>query len=239
MNWDQLLSNAYTPYSGKPQGCVVKGHSGVCYPGVRVENISYPLSITAEQIAFGSCLGSADTPDNLIYPFEPSDNPHFWLEEFDITYTIQRKIPCESFYDPLKSLNTPVKHELIQLLDLAITPNSSFPVSAILSIGSKVIPGVNIEFSAWNFGLCAERLAIGRAITAGYKSFDKLSIHVPKSDYASPCGACRQVICEWMNNQFVELFHGNQTCSFYHARELLPYAMKASDLINKNIDHQS
>lgn len=239
MNWEQLLSNAYTPYSDRPDGCIVIGESGTCYPGVRVENISYPLSISAEQIAFGSCLVSGDIPGEIFYPQTPSVNPHFWLREFDINYSVQDKITSKSIYNPLKTLNHSLKEELVQLLEHAVTPNSSFPVSALLSVNGGVITGVNIEYSDWSLGLCAERLAIGKAITAGYRSFEKLCIHVPKSDFASPCGACRQVICEWMNSQFVELYHGNHTCSYYHARELLPYAMKTSELKKKNPGHQT
>lgn len=233
-----MLSNAYTPYSDKPDGCIVRGESGTYYPGVRVENISYPLSISAEQIAFGSCLFTGDTPGEVFYPETPSVNPHFWLREFDISYSVQDDISSNSIYNPLKMLNRSLKEELVQLLEQAVTPNSCFPVSAVLSVDNGIITGANIEYSDWSLGLCAERLAIGKAITAGYRTFKKLSIHVPKSDFASPCGACRQVICEWMNSHFVELYHGNHTCSFYHARDLLPYAMKTSELKNKNTSHQ-
>ncbi len=230
MNWDQLLSHAYTPYSGNPECCLVRGKSGLLYPGVQVENGSYPLSMTAEQIAFCSCLAAGEEPEVLMYRGQPISQPLFWQEEFDLEYAVYEKFPGGDLFNPLVQLNSPAKERLRKLNDYAVTPNSSFPVSAIAEVESGVIEGVNIEFSTWNLGLCAERVAIGRAITAGFREFGGLSIYVPKSDFASPCGGCRQVICEWMSGQVVGLYHGNGTFSSYYARDFLPYAMKTSSL---------
>jgi homotetrameric cytidine deaminase len=230
MDWDQLLSHAYAPYSGNPECCLVRGKSGVYYPGVLVENVSYPLSMTAEQIAFCSCLAAGEVPEALIYRGQPASQPLFWQEEFDLEYTVYGNFPGGNLFNPLIQLHTTAKERLKQLNDYAVTPNSSFPVSAIAEVENGVIEGVNIEFSAWNLGLCAERVALGRAITAGFREFGSLSIFAPKSDFASPCGGCRQVICEWMSGQVVGLYHGNGTFSSLPARDFLPYSMKTSSL---------
>ena len=234
MNWNQLRKNSYTPYSGKTDCCLVTGNDDVHYPGVRIENASYPLTISAEQIAISSCLAAGARPVELIYEKLPGMKPVFWQNEFKINILIEKNFPDHTLYKPDFKINSDIRETLRELLNLAVTPNSSFPVSALLFSRDKVVPGVNVEFSEWNYGLCAERLAIGRAITAGFRAFDKLSLFVPKSDFASPCGGCRQVICEWMQEQFIELYHGDGTRSTYHARELLPYALKCNALNNEN-----
>lgn len=231
MNWTKLNSYAYSPYSEQPKCCIVKGKSGLLYPGVIIENISYPLTITAEQAAFSSCLSEGDAPTELLYPDKPSVNPQFWLEEFSVKVTVNNEFPGGMIFNPLKSLTGNIKTDLSNLKDRAVTPNSGFPVSALLHVSDgNLIEGVNVEFSAWVMGLCAERVAIARALSAGYRQFEKLSIHVPKSDFASPCGACRQVISEWMDYQFIDLYHGNGTLSVYQAKDFLPYALKTYSL---------
>ncbi len=230
MNWNRLRKNSYTPYSGNSDCCLVTGSDDILYPGVRIENASYPLSITPEQIAISSCLAAGARPVILTYEKKPEMKPVFWQDEFKINISIEEKFPGHTLYSPDCKINSNTRETLTELLNLAVIPNSSFPVSALLFSGENVIPGVNVEFSEWSYGLCAERLAIGRAVTAGIRAFDKLSLHVPKSDFASPCGGCRQVICEWMQEQFIELYHGDGTRSTYHARELLPYSLKSNAL---------
>jgi len=231
MNWNKLISFAYCPYSVTPACCIVKGKTGNLYPGVLIENISYPLTITPEQASFSSCLSQGDYPSELYYPEKPAFNPQFWLDEFSIEVMVYKKFPQGEFLNPLTSLTGDIKSSLTNLKERAVTPNSGFPVSAMLHLkNGSLIEGVNVEFSSWILGLCAERVAIARAISSGFQYFEKLSIHVPKSDFASPCGACRQVICEWMDFQFIDLYHGNGTVSVYQAKEFLPYAMKTSSL---------
>jgi homotetrameric cytidine deaminase len=235
MNWSHLSNNSYTPYSGKAECCVIAGNDDILYAGVRVENASYPLTMSAEQIAVSSCLAAGGKPETLFYPDQTERNPDFWQKELNLNVCIQNKFPDGILFHPLISNVTDIKQILSELLEMAVIPNSSFPVSALLHIGDSVISGVNVEFSEWAYGLCAERLAIGRAISAGYRTFDKLSLFVPKSNFASPCGGCRQVISEWMQEQPIDLYHGNGTYSTYHARELLPYAL-SSYVLKKNID---
>ncbi len=68
MTWKDLQSRCYAPYSGRNDVCMVQGASGTLYPGVRVENISFPLTVDAVQAALFSCLSEGDTPRKLIMP---------------------------------------------------------------------------------------------------------------------------------------------------------------------------
>ncbi|MEJ6582068.1 MAG: cytidine deaminase [Akkermansiaceae bacterium] len=75
-------------------------------------------------------------------------------------------------------------------------PYSKFPVgAALLGVSGKVYQGVNVENASYGLTICAERVAIGSAVAAGEKAFQKIAIVVKGG--GSPCGACRQVLNEF------------------------------------------
>src|SRR5699024_12516589 len=85
---------------------------------------------------------------------------------------------------------------LKSLLDRAKVEESNFPVAAIAETKEGFVSGVNIECSAWNMGLCAERIAISKALTYTVSNINALHIHTRFGEFSSPCGACRQIIRE-------------------------------------------
>jgi len=233
MNWNALRDCSYTPYSGKSEACVVEGESGLFYTGVRVENISFPETIQASQSAIFTCLSEKDRPVKLIIPKNYQENRHilnFWEDEYNLTIIIEDSPPEKDRYHKILSLKSDITDQLIQLLDFAIVPNSNFPVSAILEVEDGFITGVNAECSEWSLGLCAERLAIAKAIAMGYRTFKRLYVHTKYGEYSSPCGACRQVINEQMPNKPVYLYHANHSHSYHDISQLLPYSFQTKYL---------
>jgi len=84
-----------------------------------------------------------------------------------------------------------------QKISYSYSPYSSFPVSAVLLTScGKIFDGVNIENSSYGLTNCAERTAIFKAVSEGYKEFSDILIFAPKS-MPYPCGACRQVLSEF------------------------------------------
>ncbi|MFW5689808.1 MAG: cytidine deaminase [Spirochaetota bacterium] len=79
-------------------------------------------------------------------------------------------------------------------------PYSRFRVgAAVLCEDGSVFRGVNVENRSYGLGICAERSAIVSAVTAGHTRFRAIAVYSPDADYpVSPCGACRQVISEFM-----------------------------------------
>jgi len=225
-----ISSNSYTPYSKKPESCLILGSSGVVYPGVRVENISFPLTIPAVQAGVCSCLGNRDKPVGVMDGKSNNDDlSEFWTQTFQLK-TLDRLPDDSVLYDPLIDGINDVTGQLKNLCEKSVSDRSGFPVSALLETQQGYIPGVNIEFEQWNLGLCAERVAIARAIAAGFNEFKGIHIYAPKSEFISPCGACRQVLYEFMPEQVAQLHHDDDTKSSHFVSHLLPNGFTTNSL---------
>lgn len=198
------------------------------YPGVRIENIAFPLTISAVQGAICSCLGNGDQPEVLFQKKPYSELQDWWTHEFSLQ--VKHTLPDSvDLYSPLIEVSD-LHESLNELSTKTMTPNSDFPVAALLQVKEGYVAGVNVEVSAWSLGLCAERVAISRAVSAGYNEFESLHIYAPKGDFSSPCGACRQVLAEWLPDKQIELHHGDGTCSRHYTSHLLPYAFTTESL---------
>ncbi len=82
----------------------------------------------------------------------------------------------------------------------AYVPYSKFPVGAcVLTESGNVYTGCNFENSSYGMTICAERNAIGSAIVAGERKIKAVAIYSPKMKYCVPCGACRQVMSEFVS----------------------------------------
>jgi cytidine deaminase len=116
-------------------------------------------------------------------------------------------------------------------------PYSKFKVgAAILTKDGKVIHGANIENSSYGLSICAERTAIFNAYLQGYQKEDLLAMAVigPTQGPISPCGACRQVISELMNeNTPIYLSNLKHVVQETSPLGLLPFAFSKKDLNTK------
>lgn len=73
---------------------------------------------------------------------------------------------------------------------------SNYPVgAALLMEDGSIITGVNVENASYGLTICAERTAVGKAVTEGYRKI--LAVAVATDNAGSPCGACRQVLTEF------------------------------------------
>ncbi len=78
----------------------------------------------------------------------------------------------------------------------AYAPYSNYRVGAALRTKSgRIFTGVNVENAAYPTGMCAERVAVFKAVTEGERDFE--TIAVVTNNGGSPCGACRQVLSEF------------------------------------------
>lgn len=231
MDIDRLKKRSYVPYSGKPSVSVVRSIEGNLYPGVRIENTAFPLTINAAQNALFSCLSEGDRPKALYVDDINANDIAFWKQEYNVwTYELEdlEELTFKSILIP--EGQTDVTATLKELFNQAVVENSDFPVSALLLTDKGYVSGVNIECSEWNLGLCAERVAIAKAISYGHTDFKSLFIHTRDGEFSSPCGACRQVIIEHLPRHPVHLYHADGTRSKHNSVDLLPHSFRSTSL---------
>lgn len=81
---------------------------------------------------------------------------------------------------------------------LAYAPYSHFRVGAAVDVGDGVIvTGCNVENASYGLSICAERVALTRALAQGHRTFYAIAVAGPEEARAAPCGACRQFLAEF------------------------------------------
>ncbi len=230
MNWTELNRHSYVPYSTSPRACIIKGSKGGCYAGVRIENVSFPLTISAIQAACCICLSEGENPEILYVQDEDYVQLTYWRKEFNLSVKTVSDISDIEVSKLLVESKPEEKSVLKKLLDKAITTHSDFPVSCLLYCQSGYFEGVNVEVSDWSLGLCAERVALAKAISSGVSAFTKLAVHTKYGDVSSPCGACRQVIFEHLPFNKIRLHHADNTFSEHNSVDLLPLSFTSKAL---------
>ena len=78
----------------------------------------------------------------------------------------------------------------------AVVPESGFSVGCVLETSGGLVPGVNVEHADWSRTLCAERGALGTAVSYGLGGFGRLFLSCVQDPKGTPCGACRQLLVE-------------------------------------------
>jgi len=100
--------------------------------------------------------------------------------------------------------------EAEKIAQMAYAPYSMFRVgAALLCENGQIITGVNVENRSFGLTICAERNAVCTAIAQGQRRFLALAVCTPDSEEPTgPCGACRQVISEFMKSDAPVRFSG-------------------------------
>ncbi len=80
------------------------------------------------------------------------------------------------------------------------SPYSHFRVGAALIANGELFFGTNVENRSSGATVCAERTAVGTAVTAGKRHFQKLAVASPNREFITPCGMCRQVLSEFCDD---------------------------------------
>ena len=118
-----------------------------------------------------------------------------------------------------------LKAAAVAMLDRAYIPYSRFPVGAALACSDgTVYTGCNIENAAFGPTVCAERVAVFKAVSEGHRDFVRIVIAGRSEDYCVPCGVCRQVLREFAPNiEIICLNSAGEERSFT-LDELLPHS---------------
>ncbi|HEX7243359.1 MAG TPA: cytidine deaminase [Longimicrobiaceae bacterium] len=114
----------------------------------------------------------------------------------------------------------------------AYAPYSGFTVgAALLAEDGRVFTGVNVENASYGLTNCAERVAVGKAVSEGARRFRAVAVVGPEDDQpCAPCGACRQVLHEFGPALLVLTPDGRGGVRAATAADLLPGAFQESRL---------
>ena len=113
----------------------------------------------------------------------------------------------------------------------AFAPYSKFQVGAALEdADGRVHTGCNIENATFGLTVCAERVAIFKAISEGVRKFRRIAIAADPDILTPPCGACRQILWEFCGDIEIILVNPRGKTEKHQLKDLFPKAFDASFL---------
>ncbi|MCJ7497831.1 MAG: cytidine deaminase [candidate division Zixibacteria bacterium] len=114
--------------------------------------------------------------------------------------------------------------EAKKAMKLAYAPYSNFKVgAALLSRNGEVFTGANLENSSFGLTVCAERVALYRALSSGEKNYIKIAIVALAEKPITPCGLCRQALFEFSPDLKVICSNMKGKVKKYTLKQLLPH----------------
>mgnify|MGYP000282918513 CR=1 FL=1 len=105
----------------------------------------------------------------------------------------------------------------------AYAPYSNFKVgAALLTKNGKIYTGSNVENASYGLTICAERVALFKAVSEGEREFKAIAIVTSSKDPIPPCGACRQVLAEFSKDLLIVSQSIDKKKKRWFLNELLP-----------------
>lgn len=241
---ESYRARAHVPYSGRPASAAVLAPDGRIVPGVRVESASFPLTIPAALNALTTLYALGyEHPAAMVQvgPIPGSTaalaSGH-GLQEWeadgwsrpgelpDPKTVVEPTVACKGSDSPERLIAL-----ARDVASRAFIPESNFPVGAVLKCrNGALVPGVNVEHPDWSCILCAERNALGTAVTFDLLPVTALVLTCPADPSATPCGACRQLIAEIAPTALVWMDRGSSPAEQSRPDHLLPHAFVGNSL---------
>ncbi len=138
----------------------------------------------------------------------------------------------------MNTSTTELDRQWLQMMELAQqarrrahAPFSRFQVGAVAAASNgKLYTGCNVENASYGLTVCAERVAIWKAISEGDSQFTRLAVAADTPTLTPPCGACRQIIWEFCGDIPILMTNLENQWEILSCRELLPRAFDAKFL---------
>jgi cytidine deaminase len=112
--------------------------------------------------------------------------------------------------------------------EYAVAPFSGFKVGAALeTAGGVVITGCNVENATYGLTVCAERVAMFKALSDGHREFTRIAIVADTEAPTPPCGACRQILWEFGGDLEIVLANLSEEKGVHRLKDLLPLPFDA------------
>ena len=113
----------------------------------------------------------------------------------------------------------------------AFAPFSKFKVgAAIEDTDGEVYTGCNVENATYGLTVCAERVAVFKAISEGARQFRRIAVAADSETLTPPCGACRQILWEFCGDIEIVLVNPRGKIETWRLKELFPRPFDASYL---------
>lgn len=126
----------------------------------------------------------------------------------------------------MKDLNTDYSRIIeaaVRARDNALARFSNFQVGAAVETDDgRIFAGCNIESAVYAETMCAERVTIWKALTEGASRFTRIAVVADTDRLTPPCGACRQIICEFCGDVEIILANLSGEAEVMRMSELLP-----------------
>ncbi|WP_412067329.1 cytidine deaminase [Rubrivirga sp. IMCC43871] len=241
-----ISERSHAPYSGAPVGVAILLSDGRTVAAPRIENASFPLTISALQGALALAALARGTPVAVAQstPFAShalgaiaSAAPSDWRivgPDLAVSGGTLPKLADAVDFELADAPDDLVRGAELALAisERAVVPASHFPVGAVVvDAHGRTVAGANVEIATdWAAGLCAERTALVAARAAGLGPIRTLYVACVKAPGGTPCGGCRQVIAELAPDAAVAIWRGPDPPHVTSPDVLLPGAFRGDAL---------
>ena len=128
-------------------------------------------------------------------------------------------------------MTDPLQAAALVARENAHAPYSKFRVGAALEdANGRVHTGCNVENATYGLTLCAERVAVFKAISEGARQFRRIAVAADTDTLTPPCGACRQILWEFCGDIEIVLVNPRGKSETLRLKELFPRAFDATFL---------
>jgi homotetrameric cytidine deaminase len=204
MNISEFIKRSVS-YTGLKALSIIQTTSGSYYVGVRIESEVYPLSIESAQAAIGIVLCEGQKPHKIwSYAINKDGDAvtEYSAGVYAQAFGIQHMTLPVNFNPKLASIHISNSFETLYEEKATsqdfkyLATQSNYQVRAWTKTERGWILGHNFEHTFLALGLCAERVALAKALTYNLGKIEELYIDTAHQDIAQPCGACRQLLSE-------------------------------------------
>jgi cytidine deaminase len=132
----------------------------------------------------------------------------------------------------------PLIEAALQVRENAHAPFSKFRVgAAVEDDAGRIHTGCNVENATYGLTVCAERVAVFKAISEGARKFRRIAVAADTEVLTPPCGACRQIIWELLGDVEVVLVNLRGKTEILRLKDIFPRPFDASYLTGPAADH--
>jgi cytidine deaminase len=122
-------------------------------------------------------------------------------------------------------------HAAIEAREHAHAPFSNFKVGAAVEAeDGRIYTGCNIENATYGLTLCAERVAVFKAVSEGARKFKRIAVAADTGTLTPPCGACRQILWEFCGDAELTLVNLEGKSETMRMKDIFPRPFDASFL---------